>query len=312
MTSVPFPTDKTVVVLGAGFSRWATDEVAPTPFPLTKDFADLVAAQPEFVKFGLDTWSFERALTVAFATNPHLDQADAIGLRAAGHRVLDGVWERLVTSEAALHGASDRLKAFTAKCLTDVDIVTLNYDTLVEQAIFAQTSGGTDLNDAFGVRVSWPSLGTRVAGSQCPKYRIYKLHGSVNWFSSDPGGSGSFFRLGNGVAPGLLPANLKNTALQSAGKHQVIVPPVAMKDAFLASALMSSIWSMARDTIKAAESLVLFGYSLPPEDLSVRMLLSECNAQQVLVVNPDRAAFNEATQLFPNAQFLQPDKLDLT
>jgi hypothetical protein len=69
----------------------------------------------------------------------------------------------------------------TASWVEQLNIVTLNHDTLVEQFLMQKK---IDLVDGFGERegdVRWYADG--VYDTDHPKVRIFKLHGSVNWYS---------------------------------------------------------------------------------------------------------------------------------
>ncbi len=68
----------------------------------------------------------------------------------------------------------------SAPALNQLDIVTLNHDTLVEQFL---ASRGITFGDGFGPPdgdVRWSDDATYDAPS---RVRLFKLHGSVNWYS---------------------------------------------------------------------------------------------------------------------------------
>ncbi len=69
----------------------------------------------------------------------------------------------------------------TASWIEQLNIVTLNHDTLVEQFLIENK---IDFMDGFGERdgeVRW--YADSFYGGADPKVRIFKLHGSVNWYS---------------------------------------------------------------------------------------------------------------------------------
>jgi hypothetical protein len=69
----------------------------------------------------------------------------------------------------------------TAPEVEELNIVTLNHDTLVEQFLLAN---GVPFVDGFGERdgdVRW--YDDRVYESPSARVRLFKLHGSVNWYS---------------------------------------------------------------------------------------------------------------------------------
>jgi len=69
----------------------------------------------------------------------------------------------------------------TASCIEQLNIVTLNHDTLVEQFLMEK---GVDFVDGFGERdgdVRW--YVDSMYDTDHSKVRMLKLHGSVNWYS---------------------------------------------------------------------------------------------------------------------------------
>lgn len=73
------------------------------------------------------------------------------------------------------------LEFATAPYIEELNIVTLNHDTLVEQFL---TENGVDFIDGFGARdgdVRW--YDESVYDASYAGVRILKLHGSVNWYS---------------------------------------------------------------------------------------------------------------------------------
>ena len=73
------------------------------------------------------------------------------------------------------------LEFATAPYIEELNIVTLNHDTLVEQFL---TENGVDFIDGFGARdgdVRW--YDESVYDASHARVRILKLHGSVNWYS---------------------------------------------------------------------------------------------------------------------------------
>ncbi len=78
-----------------------------------------------------------------------------------------------------------------------------------------------------------------------------------------------------------------------------IVPPTTSKANFYASAFFANLWRLADQALRAADELVVIGYSLPPADTAVRALLSTSfPSGPVTVVDVKEATADRYRQVF--------------
>ena len=180
------------------------------------------------------------------------------------------------------------------------DVITLNYDTLIESASMTMHLREQDPeirkelplpNDIVGSFPPEPPQRGGFGEEVMSSFSLHKLHGSTNWYghlgSADmlsifrfdlmtPEWGGEDRRL-----------NRAMTALRDS-LQVLIFPPVADKSALYGNATMSAIWQRALAAITGAERLVVFGYSVPPTDTSMLALLATGTSPdtRITIVDP--------------------------
>ncbi len=110
---------------------------------------------------------------------------------------------------------------------------------------------------------------------------VLKLHGSLNWQSvhtSDQPKPHTLFasnREINVIDSPMIPSSLtwKKKARKMYMKP-IIVPPVSGKRGMMHRSF-EPLWELAGERLRAADRVVVAGYSCPPLDIEARMLLSE-------------------------------------
>ena len=172
-------------------------------------------------------------------------------------------------------------------------ILTTNWDTLLEIQIRAL---------GLGVSYFTPRVGCK---------QLLKLHGSIDWWkidhefdalSKDDGLFCSVFRghfryrLFSEASPGgkILGVPKRVAALFNKAAPAIIAP-THLKEILHSS--LRRIWSVAGDVLHFAKQVLIIGYSLPPSDILVRLLLSNSlryrlredahDPPQVTIVDPD-------------------------
>jgi hypothetical protein len=149
------------------------------------------------------------------------------------------------------------------------DVVTFNYDTLVEARYdaLAMTKDGTRL-EYHHLNGLLPLAGVIDGGGAGPaptSFRYMKLHGSIHWYW-DP-----MTRSAESMADVGLPAKWQlspeNVGWHPAelvpGRRPVIVPPTTSKTAFFNNPVIRHQWREAFEAVRRAERVVPIGYSSP-------------------------------------------------
>ena len=177
------------------------------------------------------------------------------------------------------------------------DVITLNYDTLVESALKGLNLGESNhdsprVNDILGSFPPSPPQRGMFGEETTDSFLLHKLHGSTNWFgrlnSSD---MLSIVRFDFLVPDWGQDAELCDRALSALkdSLDPMILPPVADKSALYGNATMSAIWQRAFSALTSAGRLVLFGYSMPPTDASILALIASgvTPGTKIVIVDPN-------------------------
>ena len=183
--------------------------------------------------------------------------------------------------------------------------ITLNYDTVIEDALSA-------LNIPYSYAL-WPHTVTHHWSASCVQERqradavnVLKLHGSVNW--------GMLDRYSNMTVYGNYERLLQDTMRQKV----VLVPPTWHKGWDLEHPV-SAVWEAAVEAIRTATRLVIVGYSVPVTDLHFKYLLAagfqeNGSLREIFFVNPDlkdKARKKEIEdRLFSPIGLLRRERLD--
>ena len=180
------------------------------------------------------------------------------------------------------------------------DVITLNYDTLIESALRTSLArkliaAPAEVEDILGSFPPTPPRqgqeGINWGRAQVPSFSLHKLHGSTTWFGRlDSLDMWSIVRFDDLVplwgreAPGL---DRYFEALIDT-LSPMILPPLADKSVLYGNATMSSIWRRAHSALAKAGHIVIFGYSMPPTDTSIMALLSNAVTlnPEITVIDP--------------------------
>lgn len=303
-------------VLGAGFSIAASGALgAGEGFPDTAELGNRAltcldeARRAEAMAAGFPTsdsspggsGQFEAWLARLAEDQPYLSTEENLRNRALYVAFVAAVRQVLVGCEEHVGGAtvpwmSDLLSVWHA---SRAQVITLNYDTLVERCLarllLSDTSDGHqvsvgDLLDGIPQGLAGEGLPTGVGAAT---FRLVKLHGSTSWFWVPGDATGTtVMRLDppsdTSEADTEVQAERSRLLL---GREPFIVPPVTSKASLYASPVTKALWTRARGALRDAGRVVIVGYSLATLDVTATGLLAETLAGrsdvQVEVVDPD-------------------------
>ena len=176
-------------------------------------------------------------------------------------------------------------------------IVTLNYDTLIESAAqFGFTEESTletnlpgkkqSLNPVHIYPPHFSSIASRrgeaiLGFGDTNTFRLFKLHGSVNWHYSGREqyfGETIFFR---DVPEFEAASDIENrkAAMERSknfarDKSTLIIPPIAEKTTYFNNETIRGIWRDAGTALQEASAVYVLGYSLPKSDLGMKLFLT--------------------------------------
>jgi hypothetical protein len=194
---------------------------------------------------------------------------------------------------------------FKFKDAVKLSFITTNYDLVIEFAALSHTVRTVPTPDILGACDSITDHSSLYrAPGQTGRASIYKLHGSVNWFSRREGGIRVLSMFDHRAAPP--EANTWRTELLGPGDSElpadcVMVPPAVLKPDLLP--LLGPQWKGASEAISSADLLWFIGYSFPETDSFMRYFLASSlftnvRLRQLTVIDPTVDVGRRAKQLF--------------
>lgn len=310
---------KDVVVLGAGFSHALHD-----PFPLTDKLGELVRSRlsaedrAKMPPSEFEDGRFEEWLSYLSERQPHLEPegvAEAALLAMRVTRMIGEVLSELQTEALSVEPDGWFYEFLSVLHALRAQVITLNYDNFVECGVhtlglqspgwFGPTTVCEDhILAGLPPRADFPDRNFQSTAEPGPSgdpvvigegrsntFKLWKLHGSLSWhWLPDGGGNSTLKRWQLPGVFGELWDPEEDHRRQELPSHEVfIVPPAALKGQRLQEPVARELWHRAAEALRAAERLVLVGYSVPRADHSVTGMLAEGlqgrNAR-VEVVNP--------------------------
>lgn len=189
------------------------------------------------------------------------------------------------------------------------EVISLNYDTLVEAAFESLEIHPNPIRPAtLGYRdlqpVSIPLWNQAPSPSLSgATFQLTKLHGSIHWYW-DPNTRSAESMVDVGLPArwgAQTPGAIWDPHRWVPGREPMIVPPTTSKTSFFTNPIVRKLWRHAFEAIRSSDRLVLIGYSLPHHDTLVGAMLIEAITQRgglrVTIVNPDPNAAEHASRL---------------
>jgi len=123
-------------------------------------------------------------------------------------------------------------------------------------------------------------------------YRLFKLHGSINWYYS-----GAKEDTAEQI---YLSTNSEGEGIDLKDLVPVIIPPVLDKTGFFKHSTIKSMWNEAKNLLKEARKMYIIGYSIPQTDLTVKFMLQNYTTKdcEVTIVNKNEGRKDYFRELF--------------
>lgn len=288
-----------VYVLGAGFSR----AISPA-MPLTDDLGRKLAERDPETFAQLGSRSFEQWLSHRAEMQPYLSSAENLARRSVFVQTTAQIGDALDTSIAQV--LQDEMVQWLGELislwhLNGAQVLTFNYDPLVECAFdtLEFNDWRTDTQFTWGSLLNYNPKG--MAGASFgeldgtsgphPSFRLWKLHGSTNWFWTPGDVSGASAMRINlpGRFGGPVVTGDGDHHWMAPGRERLLVPPSSLKSAYYDNPVTREIWSRAFEALCNADVITLIGYSMPQTDLTTVGMLAEAAAagrvSEIRVVN---------------------------
>ena len=175
---------------------------------------------------------------------------------------------------------------FVEKLVTNDDaILSLNYDLLVDKALYARYS-----QIDYGLSFKETFASVEGASDQSPPPQLLKLHGSLNWLVC-PTCQNLYLYLGGKALARIFEDPAEHCPADKSYLKGILIPPTWIKD--YGNAHMQQVWMAAEKKLREAKKVVFIGYSLAATDVQVlfslcRALHSNPHKPLIEVVNPER------------------------
>jgi hypothetical protein len=219
----------------------------------------------------------------------------------AQNQLLTLITKLLAVGTKGVYGTYARVLA--SRLSPDDSVVTFNWDLLLDQELYhPDPANDSGQYQSFIVAALEGNAGMRIDYPSAPRGLYLKMHGSINWFQcinrKCPASDGIVFWDNTQFCllhlMGAHTLGERCTRCGSATKP-LIVPPLLRKP-IAENWIFRSIWGLAHAKLRAADVVVIIGFSVPPTDFSAYWLLHSTVGLRdipVFVVNPanDDSAF---------------------
>lgn len=279
---------KEVFILGAGFSKAIYPEM-PLLNELGKNLLRREVWQPSNneieeleYRFGKDV---ELWLTFLSEEQPWLDEIQNLKNRALFLQISRKIQKEILIKQTEFN---NNIKQSSPEWLEKLIeywyskqsiIISLNYDTLLENVAIAQKPGKITRSLLYPIK--FPDIMTRDGVgmlspgdySEFQTFTICKLHGSLNWlYSGRKDFYGETIYLAD-EAEKMIP---DQNAAMLMDKIPLIIPPTANKtNSYFQNESIRAIWNIAKQALEQADNIYVIGYSLPKTDLMMRLFLRD-------------------------------------
>lgn len=209
--------------------------------------------------------------------------------RESAHYIRDVVWHLLSKEPKSLGHLNCINDACQDKQLSNIDIFSLNHDTVLEQFL---SQNGIQVVDGFGqpqnsVRYWNPDL----FDSGDSKIRLFKLHGSVNWFRFQPdNGSWSDESIGIPLDRDFWHTNSPQGQMQwPVGGGPMLLVGTFNKMLQYTSDIYADLHYQLYRSLRHAQQLVVCGYSFGDKGINTRIIewIYSSSNRKITVVHPE-------------------------
>ena len=151
--------------------------------------------------------------------------------------------------------------------------ITFNYDTVLEDAIYASKS---DFSYCLGKQSVDYDPSALCSRDNVNAIKVLKLHGSVNWAKGTKKNGRSFRVFGH------------YEDVRKAGGVPELLPPTWKK---ILENQLSHVWDSAVEALKCATRIIIIGFSMPPTDMHFKYLMAaglqkNVSLRQIYFINP--------------------------
>ena len=318
-----------VVILGAGFSR-AISEAMPTLDDLGTSVLESLGLKdnPRVPNSGVfnENFTFETWLTLLSDNQPHLSVVENAENAALFLQIRDVMTKELSYAEGRVlqEPPPSWLRQLTLLLhFRRATVITFNYDRLLEAALdrldVLELGSGSDrrvdIRDALWNRPPVPRANEVWAGDFSPTFRLFKLHGSLDWWIAPLDVSGTSLIRNHLIYDrwGKPSFSHDERSQLVPGRDVFIVPPTSSKSTYYQNLVTRELWRNSYDALGASTNVALVGYSFPAADVMFTGMLESSlrnTGTHVDVVNPEAAAIGARLKKLGMAYLTEIDEND--
>ena len=242
-----------------------------------------------------------RAETFSLHTGFRWDGSGGVGfagLAEAACDFLHAVVHHLLTAGDNPRAGLDVIPA-AARCVDEVDIFTLNHDLLIESQCHAE---GIAYEDGFANRRGEIDAFSFWSHDAREKVRLFKLHGSVNWYLYEFSGHERQYGIPRNGPYHSKDENGRALAPLLGGKAAFLSGTI-VKEQHYGNGLFGELFSEFRQHLRYHKHLICCGYGFGDTGVNNRLLQWLCdsmNGSNRLVILHDTSETRES-ELFDNA-----------
>jgi hypothetical protein len=303
----------TVYILGAGFNQCVNGEFGMKP-PLSTNFFNVILKNKKYdntdyykktecvYEYILKYWKKSKQQLCYEQFNLEdcftLIQLQLLETKANGdyktfsklldiNSALKFMFIESLSDFLSFSSSSDLMLSFSKLIYSrEANVITLNYDCNLENAIKTSSNNCFDLSLCYGSNFdNFPNMALY-------KWNILKLHGSLNWFK---------YVYDNNKTKIVLHSdeNVEDYKRGTILFEPLIIPPVLYKD--YSQEFISNLWKKAKTILSCCKTLIVIGYSLPATDFGIKKLLLESftvnKLEKLIIVNPNTTVINTIKEL---------------
>ena len=194
----------------------------------------------------------------------------------------------------------------------DISIISTNYDLTVELELFRQIQNTKLIETKVDFGFSWrvPFVESIQHSPQEPIFKLFKLHGSLNWLKCELC-ENIYINLKGRIYHQAFRNKLddNNTCICGHGPlKSVIIAPSIERD--IRDVSIVNIWRNSLEALRTADEWIIIGYSLPIEDLTIRSMLLRayhCERQKpsIIVVQKGSVAKEQYSLFFDDFKYFE-------
>lgn len=277
-----------IFILGAGFSKAVSPHM-----PTLRELQSTVLKSLSVPAGDLDPFNqdLEQWMSYLSIDQPWLSDQDNMRNRAlfedaslSVHASIDAAEKQVLQNPYPIW----LLRLVWFWCRTQAHVVTFNYDLLIERMLSHLSVRAWSDVYAIPLTERSPPGSYSMLSKSTPDIsllRLYKLHGSVNWYYSGDRAPVNERIVETRTGLRWWPDSMTREVLgpRYASLFQdlkpLVIPPTVTKSAFYSNLSLRAQWAQAATAMKNAQRLTVMGYSFPPSDLGARHFVSNSIGQ---------------------------------